>query len=78
VGGEPRELAAVEGDPTGARRNQAHDAPERRRLARAVASDEGDDLTGADVERDALEDMRLAVVGLQVFEGEERHVAAPR
>src|SRR5262249_51170803 len=78
VGGQPRQLAAVEGDAPAARRDQAHDAPQGGGLARSVAADERDHLARVHAEGDALEDVRLAVVGLQIFEGEQGHLVAPR
>src|SRR5260370_1008045 len=78
VGGQLRELAAVEGDGAAARGDQPHDALERRRLARAVPADERHDLTGADRERDALQDVRVAVLRVETLDGEQRHLAMPR
>src|SRR5690606_3983590 len=44
----------------------AGDRAQRRRLARAVASEQRDDLALVDVEGDALHDVALAVVGVHV------------
>ena len=52
--------------------DEAHDGLERRALADAVAAQQADDLALADVERDAVQDVALAVVGVQVLDRDER------
>ena len=47
-------------------------ALERRRLARAVAAEQRHDFAAAHFELDAVQDVRLAVPGVQVLHGEER------
>ena len=70
VRGEAGQLEAVEGDVSAARRHDAHDAAKGGGLAGAVAADEGHHLAGLYGQRHALEDMRLAVVGVQVLNRE--------
>ena len=49
----------------------------RGRAADAVAAENADDLAGADAKRDALQDVALAVVGVQIADL-EHHAAVPR
>jgi hypothetical protein len=60
------DLAAVEDHPAGAGPLQPGDAPERGRLAGAVAAEQRDDLALPHLDRDALERLRVAVEGVQV------------
>src|SRR5439155_4977052 len=53
--GEPGDLAALEADRAGARRQGAGDQVEDRRLARAVRSNEAEDLAWLDRERHAID-----------------------
>ena len=55
-----------------ARPHQAHDGLERRRLADAVAAEQADDLAGADLQRDAMQDVALAVIGVQALDPDQR------
>ena len=50
-----------------ARRGQADEAAQGRGLAGAVAAQQGDDLALAHLEADAMQDMALAVEGVQAF-----------
>ena len=59
-----RDVLAVETH-SAARHCQAHEAPEQRRLAGAIAADERDDLAWGDIERDAEERLRAAVEGVE-------------
>jgi hypothetical protein len=77
VGRQPGQVAAPQNDAPRPRRNQSDDALERRRLAGAVASEETDDLTLADVEREVEEDVAIAVVGVDPEDLEKRHQRAP-
>ena len=52
--------------------DDAHDRLQRRRLARAVAAEQRDDLARAHVEIDAVQDVRFAVPGLQALDVEHR------
>src|SRR4051794_24811160 len=72
------DLRAVEHDPSGARRHDAGDRPQRRRLAGAVRADQRDDLTLVDLERDALERLDRAVEGVDVLHEEDGLVAVRR
>ena len=56
--------------PTGA--HLAHDRLDGGRAARAVASEQADDLARADAERHALQDVALAVIGVQVVDLKHR------
>src|SRR5215470_2868934 len=78
VGGQARELTAVEDDAPLTRGHQAHDAPQGGSLARSVSTDERHHLARVHAEGDALKDVRLAVVGLHMLEGEQGHLVAPR
>ena len=52
--------------------DDAHDRLERRGFADAIAAEQSHDLAGANLEIDAVQDVRLAVPGLQVLHGKER------
>jgi hypothetical protein len=52
--------------------SQVHDRPDGRRLAHAVAAQQRDDFTRTDIERHALQHMRVAIVGVQPFELEHQ------
>src|SRR2546423_5544005 len=52
--------------------HQAHDRLERRALADAVTPEQAHDLTAVDVERDAVQDVALAVIGVHVLDRDER------
>ena len=60
----------------------AHDRLDRRRAADAVAAEQADDLCFIDVEGDAVQDMALAVIGLEIVDFEQRRAhqepACPR
>src|SRR4029077_17755523 len=77
IGPEPRDILAAKLD--GALRgNQAHDRLARRRPADAVAPEQADDLAVADVEVDAMQDVALAVISVQVSDFEHHAARAPR
>ena len=62
-----------------ARRRQSHQASQRRGLSRAVASQQRGNLAFGDLEADAVQDMALAVIGVEVFGGQGcGHAALPR
>lgn len=63
---------------SGAHFYDPHHAPERGGLPGPVPPDERDHLPRLHAERHALQDMRLAVIRMDVVEGEERHLIAPR
>ena len=57
----------VKGDPALLRRNNTHDAPERRGLARSVSAQEGDQFSLLYFRRDPLEDVAFTVVGVDIL-----------
>ena len=61
-------------------RHEPRDRAERRGLARAVAAEDGDDLSLADRERDTVESLYRAVASLDAVELEQRghQSATPR
>ena len=58
-------------------RHEPRDRAERRGLARAVAAENGDDLSLADRERDTVESLHLAVASLDAIELEQRWHQCP-
>ena len=56
----------------GARRQQAHDGAEQRRLAGAIGSDDGDDAPLADRERYAVHCLDLAVGDMEIADFKQR------
>jgi hypothetical protein len=56
----------------------AGDRAQRRRLARAVRAQDGDELAFADFELDAVQRTHRAVARLDVVELEQAHDGAPR
>ena len=80
VRGDRTEVASVEADGPAARADDPGDRVEGGRLARAVGTDERDDLALLDGQRHALEGVDVAVVGVDVVDLEQRHrqtVGAP-
>src|SRR5262249_8506249 len=77
VGGQPRDVTALEVDAAGARRQQAHDAVDGRRLAGAGATHETHDLAGAEGQRDRAEDLGRAAIRLDVPQLEHRGRPVP-
>src|SRR6202012_3172967 len=74
-----RGLLAEDGDPAGTRRRQAHQASQRGCLAGAVTSQQRGDLAFLSREADAVQDMALAIIGVQSLGGERGgHAALPR
>ena len=57
------------------RRHQPHDRLHRRRLAGAVAAEQRHHLARPRLERDAVQDMGAAVIGVQVLHGEHGTVS---
>src|SRR6185436_2520307 len=72
VRSERDDLAPFEPDRALAPWHDAHDRAKRGRLAGAVAAEKGDDLARRDVERDAMENVRLPVPGIEPAHGKER------
>ena len=60
-----------------ARRGQADDRAHGRGLADAVAAEHGGDAAGRHLQVDALQDMTLAVIGMQALDP-QHHSAPPR
>ena len=58
------------------RADDAHDRFERRRLAGAVAAEQGHDLARVNLEVDAVQDVRFAVPGVQVLDAEQGRLRA--
>src|SRR4051812_12110735 len=78
IGGPARNRLATQPDGARAWRRQAEDALQRGGLADAVPSEQPDHLPALDRERDALQDMALAVIGVDFVELEQgAHAAAP-
>src|SRR6185437_14270201 len=73
-----RDVLALERDRALARVVEPVDRAQRRRLARAVRADHRHDLALANLERDALERVNRAVVGVHVTELEDDAGAVPR
>jgi hypothetical protein len=67
----PGDLHAVELDRSGARRDDAHQALERRALAGAVAAEQRDDLVALDAKRNVEQDVRIAVVAVEPADVEQ-------
>jgi hypothetical protein len=82
----PRELMrrqsgdgmAFEHDRAVARPHQAHDGLQRRRLANAVPPKQANHFAGADLDRHAMQDVTLAVIGMDVFDADQRRGALGR
>jgi hypothetical protein len=75
---EAREVRAGEGD-TALQRQHAHDGVKQRGLARAIGTDDGDDLVVGNVKRYAADGLDLVIGDMGVGDGKQRaHAAAPR
>ena len=66
--GAADQFLALEAHRAGAAFDDAHDGFERRRLADAVAAEQRHHFAGLNVEGDAMQDVRLAVPGLQIVD----------
>jgi hypothetical protein len=73
--GQPA-IASPEADRPGARRQEAEDGADRRRLAHAVAAEQRHDLARADREVDPEEHLARAIGGLEPADVEQRAHAA--
>jgi hypothetical protein len=51
--------------------DEAHDGLERGALADAVAAEQPDHLPAPDLERDAVQDVALAIIGVHVLDRDE-------
>ena len=66
MGLHPREILPVERHLAAARRRDAHDGAQGRGLPRAIAAQQRDNLARPRLQRDALKDMALAQIGLDI------------
>ena len=60
------------------RRHLAHDRLDGRRTSDTVPAQQAYDFAGIDAQIDALEDMTLAIVGVQVLDLEHQAASSPR
>ena len=74
IGRSPDQFLALKAHRAGAAVDHAHDGLQRRGLADAVAAKERDHFAGLNIEGDAMQDVRLAVPGLQIVDRKERTV----
>src|SRR5215510_1232916 len=72
VRGQARDVLAAEQNAAAARRREADDRADQRGLADAVAAEHRDDLAPADPQRDTLQDVAVAVVGVDVLDVKHR------
>jgi hypothetical protein len=72
LGRHSLDVPAREGDGAGDRRDQAGNRADERRFPRAVGADHGDDLAPAEVERDVVQHVRLAVCDVEVLDAQQR------
>ena len=77
VARQSRDIAALEFDQA-LRRYLAHDRLDRRGAADTIAPQEAHDLAGIDMHIDALQDMALAVVGVQIPDFQHQAASSPR
>ena len=66
--GQPREFAVVQRDAAGTRRCHAHNRTHQRGLAHAVATEQSDNFARFQRQRDPLQEVALAVVGVNVLD----------
>src|SRR4249920_981524 len=66
VRGHLRDIDVLEGDPSPSRRRETDDRPKCRRLPNAVPAHQSDDLARPDVQRHALQNVTVAVIGMDV------------
>ena len=77
VGPQACDRAALESD-LADRRHQSHDGLAGGRAADAVAAEQADDLALIDPEVDALQDVALAVEGVEIADLEHHAATVPR
>ena len=77
VGRQRGDVAVAVADAAGPRLQIAHDGEDGRGLAGAVAAEQADDLALPHGQRDAVQDVAVAVVGVDVLELEHQ-CAVPR
>src|SRR6185437_16693348 len=73
VGRLAGEVGAVEHDAARARAHHAHQRLQRRALAGAIASEQGDDLVRLDAQGDVEKDVGIAVVAVESGDFEQAH-----
>lgn len=66
VGGKPRDLAAIENNPSSTRRSEAHDRAHGGRFAHAVSADEGHRAAFAQLQVNSEKNLLAAVESLDV------------
>ena len=71
------DVLALEAD-RALRRHLAHDRLDRGGAADAVAPEQAHDLAGVDIEIDALQDVALAVIGVEIPDLEHQCASSPR
>ena len=76
VRGKSGHVRAEQRDLASARAGEADQAAQRRRLPRAVAAEQRDDLALAHLEAHAVQDMTLAVKSVQILGLQRDHAAA--
>ena len=77
VARQARNIAALERIDA-LRRNLAHDGLDGGGTADTVAAEQADDLAGVDAHIDALQDVALAVIGVQIPDLEHQAASSPR
>ena len=77
VGPQPGDRTALEAD-LADRRHQPHDGLAGGRAADPVAAEQADDLALVDREVDALQDVALAVKGMEIADLEHHAATVPR
>src|SRR4029453_14782524 len=70
IGRQRRDIAVAVANAAGARLEIAHDGEDGRGLARAVAAEQADPLALLHRERDPVQDMAVAVIGVDVLKME--------
>ena len=77
VARQARDVGALEAD-RALRRHFAHDGLDRGGAADAVAAEQAHHFAGRDVDVDALQDMALAVIGVQIPDFQHQAASSPR
>ena len=72
VGRQPDDVAIAVADTAGPRLQISHDGEDRRGLAGAVAAEQADDLALPYRQRDAMQDVAVAVIGVDVLDLEHQ------
>src|SRR5262249_42853766 len=72
------DLTPLEHDAAATRRIKADNRIDQRSLADAVAAKQAEDLALLEFQRQAMQNMRVAVIGVDVVDFEDRHQSVPR